>query len=141
MVVQQNEEKVMSKPQPITLKGTLYWVERNKINKFSNKYQIVLGNLSDKAVEALDAMGIAAANKGDEKEFFITMKSNNPMKVTDAEGTEYPGDLLIANGSKAVCVVGYYDWSVGTGRSPSMVKCKVTELVEYSEELDEDAAL
>lgn len=131
----------MSKPQPITLKGTLYWVERNKINKFSNKYQIVLGNLSDKAVEALDAMGIAAANKGDEKEFFITMKSNNPMKVTDAEGTEYPGDLLIANGSKAVCVVGYYDWSVGTGRSPSMVKCKVTELVEYSEELDEAAAL
>jgi hypothetical protein len=130
-----------NKPQPLTLKGTLYWVERNKINKFSNKYQIVLGNLSDKAVEALDAMGIAAANKGDEKEYFITMKSNNPMKVTDAEGTEYPDDLLIANGSKAVCVVGYYDWSVGSGRSPSMIKCKVTDLVEYTEELDEADAL
>ena len=129
-------------PQPITLKGTLYWVERNKLNKFSNKYQFVLGNLSDKAVEALDQMGIAAGNKGDEKEFFITMKSMNPMKITDENGQEIPEDVLIANGSKAVCVVGYYDWKIGSGRSPSMIKCKVTELVEYSEGgLDEDDAL
>ena len=131
-----------NKPQPLTLKGTLYWVERNKKNKFSNKYQIVLGNLSDKAVEALDNMGIAAANKGDEKDFFITMKSNNPMRITDETGVEYDADLLIANGSKAVCVVGYYDWSVGEGRSPSMIKCKVTELVEYEDNsVDEEAAL
>ena len=65
----------MDKPQPLTIKGTLYWVERNKLNKFSDKYQIVLGNLSEKAVSALDDMGIAAANKGDEKDYFITMKS------------------------------------------------------------------
>lgn len=131
-----------NKPQPITLKGTLYWVERNKLNKFSNKYQIVLGNLSDKAVEALDNMGIAAANKGDEKDFFITMKSNNPMKVTDEHGVEFDEDVIIANGSEAVCVVGYYDWSVGTGRSPSMLKCKVTKLIEYVDDsVDEAMAL
>ena len=76
------------KPQPITLKGTLYWVERNKLNKYSDKYQIVLGNLSDKAVEALDNMGIVAANKGDEKDYFITMKSKNPMRVTDEQRSE-----------------------------------------------------
>lgn len=97
------------KPQPLTLKGTLYWVERNKLNKYSNKYQIVLGNLSDKAVEALDNMGIAAANKGDEKDYFITMKSNNPMKITDETGNEFDSEVLIGNGSEAVCVVGYYD--------------------------------
>ena len=130
------------KPQPLTIKGTLYWVERNKLNKFSNKYQIVLGNLSDKAVEALDKMGIAAANKGDEKDFFITMKSKNPMKVTDENGVEFDQDVMIANGSEAVCVVGYYDWSVGSGRSPSMVKCKVTKLIEYVDDsVDEAAAL
>lgn len=130
------------KPQPLTIKGTLYWVERNKLNKFSNKYQIVLGNLSDKAVEALDNMGIAAANKGDEKDFFITMKSKNPMKVTDENGVEFDQDVMIANGSEAVCVVGYYDWSVGDGRSPSMIKCKVTKLIEYVDDsVDEAAAL
>ena len=121
----------MDKPQPLTLKGTLYWVERNKLNKFSDKYQIVLGNLSEKAVAALDDMGIAAANKGDEKDYFITMKSKNPMRVTDDQGVEYDSDVMIANGSEAVCVVGYYDWSVGTGRSPSMIKCEVTKMIEY----------
>lgn len=131
-----------NKPQPLTLKGTLYWVERNKLNKYSNKYQIVLGNLSDKAVEALDNMGIAAANKGDEKDSFITMKSNNPMRITDADGQEYDESVLIGNGSQAVCVVGYYDWTVGTGRSPSMIKCKVTNLIEYSDNtVDEEDAL
>ena len=132
----------MDKPQPLTLKGTLYWVERNKLNKFSDKYQIVLGNLSEKAVAALDEMGIAAANKGDEKDYFITMKSNNPMRVTDDQGVEYDSDVMIANGSEAVCVVGYYDWSVGTGRSPSMIKCKVTKMIEYVDgTIDEADAL
>jgi len=132
----------MDKPQPLTIKGTLYWVERNKLNKFSDKYQIVLGNLSEKAVSALDDMGIAAANKGDEKDYFITMKSKNPMRVTDDQGVEYDSDVMIANGSEAVCVVGYYDWSVGTGRSPSMIKCKVTKMIEYVDDtIDEADAL
>jgi len=129
----------MDKPQPLTLKGTLYWVERNKLNKFSDKYQIVLGNLSEKAVAALDDMGIAAANKGDEKDYFITMKSKNPMRVTDDQGVEYDSDVMIANGSEAVCVVWYYDWSVGTGRSPSMIKCKVTKMIEYVDDTVDEA--
>ena len=129
----------MDKPQPLTIKGTLYWVERNKLNKFSDKYQIVLGNLSEKAVAALDDMGIAAANKGDEKDYFITMKSKNPMRVTDEQGVEYDADVMIANGSEAVCVVGYYDWSVGTGRSPSMIKCKVTKMSEYVDDTVDEA--
>ena len=129
----------MDKPQPLTIKGTLYWVERNKLNKFSDKYQIVLGNLSEKAVSALDDMGIAAANKGDEKDYFITMKSKNPMRVTDDQGVEYDSDVMIANGSEAVCVVGYYDWSVGTGLSPSMIKCKVTKMIEYVDDTVDEA--
>jgi len=123
----------MDKPQPLTIKGTLYWVERNKLNKFSNKYQVQLGNLSDKAVEAIEEMGIAPSNKGDDRGFFITMKSNNPMRLTDENGVEIPEDVLIANGSEAIAVVGYYDWSVGTGRSPSMIKMKVTNLIEYAD--------
>ena len=41
---------------PITVRGTVYWCERNKLNKYSNKYQVQLGNLSDKAVEAIEEM-------------------------------------------------------------------------------------
>ena len=61
---------------PITVRGTVYWCERNKLNKYSNKYQVQLGNLSEKAVEAIEEMGIAPSNKGDDRGFFITMKSN-----------------------------------------------------------------
>ena len=117
---------------PITVRGTVYWCERNKLNKYSNKYQVQLGNLSDKAVEAIEEMGIAPSNKGDERGFFITMKSTRPMKLTDEEGNEIPQEVLIGNGSKAVAVVGYYDWKKGVGRSPSMIKMKVTDLVEYT---------
>ena len=41
---------------PITVRGTVYWCERNKLNKYSNKYQVQLGNLSEKAVEAIEEM-------------------------------------------------------------------------------------
>jgi len=127
---------------PLTVKGTLYWVERDKLNKFSNKYQIQLGNLSDAAVSAFEDRGIVPTNKGDDRDFFITMKSNNPMRISDEDGVEIPKEVLISNGSKAVCVVGHYDWTVGEGRSASMVRCKVTELVEYvSEGYDDEAAL
>ena len=61
------------------------------------------------------------------------MKSNNPMRITDESGSEIPEDILISNGSEAVAVVGYYDWSVGTGRSPSMIKMKITNLIEYTD--------
>ena len=127
---------------PLTVNGTLYWVERDKHNKFSNKYQIQLGNLSEAAVAAFEERGIVPTQKGDDRDFFITMKSNNPMRISDADGVEIPKETLISNGSKAVCVVGYYDWTVGEGRSPSMVRCKVTELVEYiAEGYDDEAAL
>ena len=121
-----------NKPSPITVSGTVYWCERNKLNKFSEKYQVQLANLSEKAVEAIEEMGIAPSNKGDERGFFITMKSTRPMKLTDEEGSEIPQEVLIGNGSKAVAVVGYYDWKKGVGRSPSMIKMKVTDLVEYT---------
>ncbi len=111
----------------------MYWGERNKLNKYSNKDQVQLGNLSDKAVEAIEEMGIAPSNKGDERGFFITMKSNNPMRLTDADGVEIPEDVLISNGSEAVAVVGYYDWSVGRVVSPSMIKMKITNLIEYTD--------
>jgi hypothetical protein len=134
----------MSAPKlpPITVRGNVYWCERNKLNKFSNKYQVQLGNLSDKAVHAIEEMGIAPTNKGDERGYFITMKSKNPLRITDESGAEIDQDVLIGNGSEAVAVVGYYDWSVGTGRSPSMLKMKVTKLVEYSDNsISEEAAL
>ena len=66
---------------PIVVATTLYWAQTNQVNDLSGKYQVNLGQLSEKAVEALTANGIDVKNKGDEQGYFITVKSANPIKV------------------------------------------------------------
>ena len=49
---------------PIVVAATIFWANTNTVNDLSNKYQLNLGMLSDKAVEALTANGIDVKNKG-----------------------------------------------------------------------------
>ena len=130
------------KTKPILLKATVFWAERNTKNRFSDKYQIVLGELSDAAVEALGEINVEVRNKGDDQGNYITCKSKQPIRAKMSDGTEIPDDLLIANGSKAVALVNAYPWSIGDGWSPSLNKLTITELIEYEEEeVDMEAAL
>lgn len=130
------------KMKPILMKTTLYWCELNKKNKFSDKYQLVLGNLSPAAVEALSEINVEARNKGDERGYFITCKSMQPIQAKTKEGVIIPEDVLIANGSEAVAMVGSYEWKSGEGWSPSLNKLTITDLIEYEEDvLDESDAL
>jgi hypothetical protein len=135
----------MSNVKPILLKATVYWAELHKLNKFSNKYQVQLGNLSPAAVEALSEIGLEARNKGDDRGFFITCKSKYPIIAKTKDGVEIPEDVLIGNGSTAVALVGGYEWKTPTGEkgtSPALSKLNITELVEYEDEpVDEAAAL
>jgi hypothetical protein len=51
---------------------------------------------------------------------------------------------LIANNSKAKAVIGHYDWtspSGAKGRSPSLMKLVVTDLIQYTPEVSMDDAL
>jgi len=127
---------------PILLKATIYWAELNKLNKYSNKYQVQLGNLSEAAVEALREINIEARNKGDERGYFITCKSMQPIAAKLKDGEYIPEDVLIANGSTAVGMVGSYRWKSGEGHSPTLSKLTITDLIEYEvEELDVEEAL
>ena len=120
----------------VTIKATIYWAQLKKKNDLSGKYQVDLGNLSDAAAEALEGLGITVHNKGDDKGHYITCKSVNTMRAYDEDGIEI--DVDIGNGSQAVAVIGYFDWSFRnkSGRSPNLKRLKVTKLVEYSEEGD-----
>ena len=119
----------------IKIKADVYWAQLNKINEMSNKYQVNLCNLSDAAVEALEAMGVSV-NIGEDKKAdmgrFITCKSNNPIRAYDTDGDEI--SELIGNGSKAKAVVGSYEWKYKNkkGISPSLKKLVITNLVEYA---------
>lgn len=131
----------------VKIKADVYWAQLNKINEMSNKYQVNLCNLSDAAVEALEAIGVSVSIGEDKKADmgrFITCKSNNPIRAYDTDGDEI--SELIGNGSKAKAVVGSYEWKYKNkkGTSPSLKKLVITNLVEYASDggsIDDEEAL
>ena len=119
------------------IKGTFYWSYFAKPNDMSGKYQFDFGNLSDKAVEALQELGLKTAHKEDRGNY-LTFKSTRPIEVYDDNGdiiSDRDGvtKKIVANGSKGIVTVGYYDWEFKgkKGRSPSAKRVVVTELTEY----------
>jgi ketopantoate hydroxymethyltransferase len=122
---------------PVCIEATLMWPFLNKPNDMSGKYQVDLTNLSDKAVKALEDMGISVRNK-EGKGFYITAKSNHEIKALDKNGDQVMAH--IGNGTKAVCVMGSYSWTFKNkkGVSPSLKKLVITDLVTYSAQPKQD---
>tara|TARA_R110000782_G_scaffold69277_2_gene139421 strand:- start:1048 stop:1452 length:405 start_codon:yes stop_codon:yes gene_type:complete len=116
----------------VKVKAEVMWAYLNKPNEMSGKYQVDLCNLSDKAVGALEEMGIEVKTK-EGKGKYITCKSQRPIAAYDDGGTLIEGDIL-GNGSKAAAVITPYAWSFKgkKGVSPSLRKMVVTELVAFS---------
>ncbi len=123
--------------QIVPIAATLYWPFLDKRNEMSDKYQVDLGNLSEKAVNALEMLGVSVRNKGDDRGDYITVKSEYPIEP------EFAGDPvdsgLIGNGSKASAAISTYDWQFKgkSGRSPSLKKLRITEVAVYLKEGDE----
>lgn len=121
----------------VKIKADVFWCQHTKVNDMSGKYQLNLCNLSDAAVDALEAMGISVQTGEDKKAEmgrYITCKSQSVIKVFDTDG-----DLIeeaIGNGSKAKALVGSYEWSYKNkkGISPSLGKIVITDLVEFGTE-------
>ena len=118
----------------LKLKCDIYWAQLNRKNEMSDAYQVNLCNLSDKAVAALEDMGISVLENTEKKPEmgkYITCKSQKPIKAFDTDGVDIVED--IGNASKAICMVAPYNWSYKNkkGVSPSLVKLVVTDLVEY----------
>lgn len=119
----------------LKLKCDIYWAQLNRKNEMSDAYQLNLCNLSDKAVAALEDMGISVqenAEKKPEMGKYITCKSQKPIKAFDSDGDEIVEE--VGNASKAVCMVGAYSWTYKNkkGVSPSLAKLVVTDLVVYA---------
>ena len=115
----------------VKIKADVMWAYMDKPNEMSGKYQVDLCNLSDPAVTALEGMGIEVRQK-DDKGYFITCKSTNPIRAYDKDGDVIDG-ISIGNGSKAIAMVGSYFWSWKNkeGISPSLKKLVIDELVTY----------
>lgn len=121
----------MNDTQRVKIKADVMWAYLNRKNEMSDRYQVDLCNLSDGAVSALESMGLTV-NQKDGKGYFITCKSTNPIRAYDANG-EILEDVAVGNGSQAIALVGFYDWNWKNkqGRSASLNKFVITDLVQY----------
>lgn len=136
----------MENTQRVKIKANVMWAYLDKQNDMSGKYQVDLCNLSDPAVAALEEMGLTVRQKED-KGYFITCKSNNPIKAYDKNGDLMEG-ITVGNGSEAIAMIGFYEWTFKNkeGRSPSLKKLVITDLVSYDDadvatELDSEELL
>ncbi len=129
----------MSDIKPVKLNAEINWAFFDKVSDMSGKYQVDLCNLSDQAVKALEGIGVAVRQREDkpEKGWFVTVKSNNPIKPVDEKGNHITA--LVANGSKATALVTAYNWTWKnkSGVSPSLMKIVITDLKEYVPETAE----
>jgi hypothetical protein len=68
----------------------------------------------------------------DLQQFYVTCKSNYPIKVVDTEGNEISSK--IGNGSKCVAVIDpyAYNYKGKKGVSAGVKEVVVTELIEYN---------
>lgn len=134
-----SKENQMSDIKPVKLQAEINWAFFDKVSDMSGKYQVDLCNLSDQAVKALEAIGVAVRQREDkpEKGWFVTVKSNNPIKPVDEKGNHITA--LVANGSKATALVTAYNWTWKnkSGVSPSLMKIVITDLKEYVPETAE----
>ena len=126
----------MSDIKPVKLTAEINWAFFDKVSDMSGKYQVDLCNLTDQAVSALEAIGVAPRKREDkpEKGWFVTVKSSNPIKPVDDKGNHITA--LVANGSKATALVTAYQWKWKNkeGVSPSLMKIVITDLKEYNPE-------
>jgi hypothetical protein len=119
----------------LKIKADVYWASLNRKNEMADAYTVDLCNLSDKAVAALEDMGISVQEnleKKPEQGKYITCKSQRPIKAFDPDNEEIVDD--VGNGSKAICMIGSYAWTYKNkkGVSPSLAKLVITDLVEYA---------
>lgn len=128
---------------PVKIAGQLFWSNwmnqfNTRFNEDNKKYECTIGNLSDKAAEALKELGIQIKEK-DTMGKYIVGKSLYVFEPVDEDGK--PVDIAkIGNGTKVTALVSSYrhKMSAKYGAAPSIKKLIVTELKEYNPEPREE---
>jgi hypothetical protein len=129
---------------PVKIGGELFWSNwmhnfNTKFNEDNKKYECTIGNLSDKAAEALKELGIQIKEK-DTMGKYIVGKSLYKFEPVDNDGNKVDIER-IGNGTKVTALVSSYrhKMSAKYGAAPSIKMLIVTELKEYNPEPKGDA--
>lgn len=116
---------------PLKIEADIMWAFLDTPNNMSGKYQVDLCNLSDKAIRALEDLGVNVRSK-EGKGFFVTAKSKNyPITTVDKNGE--PIKAKVGNGSRGVALVKPYAYKASgkSGVAVGINKLIVTDLIAY----------
>jgi hypothetical protein len=126
----------MSDLKTIKVAGEIFYAQdmtkfNTTFNPDNDRYICTLGQLSDKAVEALSEIGVMVKSH-DTKGKHITAKSKYIFEPVDEQGNKID-PTKIGNGTKVVAILSSYTHKMSKmyGNSPSIKKLIVTELKEY----------
>ncbi len=128
---------------------TIMWANLHHINDKgmfpSGKFDFQCSNLTPKAVEGLESVGLTVGMNEKKPEYghFIKCKSNRPFVVYDVDGQIMEDASIVGNGTKAIVTVTPYEYNFKgkKGLSPSTVKIVITELKEFVQEEVDDSNL
>jgi hypothetical protein len=129
----------MSDKKFIKVQGDIMWASLTEPNKMSNKFQVSICNLSDKAIKALQDEGIEPSTKEKNPEMgvFVTPKSNFAIDAHDLDGN--PITVKIANGSKGIALLHTYMSKTKKGMvCLGITSLTVTDLKAYNPAVEED---
>lgn len=121
----------MAKPAKIKA-VKLFWASTAEPNPMSGKFQVDIADLRKDTVEKLEGLGVDVNNKGDERGYFVTCKSQYPIDCYDTEGSPIKGNV-IGNESVGDVVVTPYPWKFRNkeGVNLGISKIVVTDLQAY----------
>lgn len=116
------------------ISGKAFWTKLNRKDEYSDKYQLDVGDLSEKSKEVLTSHGVKLKNKNDDRGEFITARTQYIVPVMDSDKKVIDQDTLIGNGSSVRVKVDFnktHPFVEKYGTSMYLKKVQVTELVEY----------
>ena len=116
------------------ISGKAFWTKLNRKDEYSDKYQLDVGDLSEKSKEVLTSHGVKLKNKNDDRGEFITARTQYIVPVMDSDKKVIDKDTLIGNGSSVRVKVDFnktHPFVENYGTSMYLKKVQVTELVEY----------
>jgi hypothetical protein len=120
----------------VKIKGQLFWAKwmnelNTKFNPDNDRYEAVVGNISDEDVKKLGSLGIKIKNK-DGQGNFILAKSKYEFEPVTPSGVKVSIDA-IGNGTEVEVDVSSYTHRMSAmhGNAPSIKKITVTKLETY----------
>lgn len=119
----------------VTVRGVIAFPSFETPDRFSEKFQVDIGNLSPAAVEKLEELGVDVKSVDDDtygRGSYIRCRSKWPIVPVDASGNSFEGATnTIGYGSVARVTIKPYPYSIGgkSGVSPKITTIVIEELV------------